>query len=55
MLGELEKGCGYAGDPESQEQFASVLWTEGRFLFSINSSSMTHVLQFEQERKDEEE
>ena len=37
-------------DAESNEEFASVFWTDGRFLFSADSSSLTHVLQFEQYR-----
>lgn len=40
-------------NPETNEQFASVFWTDGPTLFSIDSSSMIHVLQFEQYRNDE--
>ena len=41
-------------DPESNSQYASVFWTDGRVLFSVDSSSLTHVLQFEQYRNDDE-
>ena len=41
-------------DRERNEQFASVFWTDGRVLFSVDSSSMTHVLQFEQYRNEDE-
>jgi hypothetical protein len=42
-------------DPESNEQYASVFWTDGRILCSVDSSSLTHVLQFEKYRNDERE
>jgi len=38
-------------DTENNEQYASVLWTDGQTLFSIHSPSMSHVLQFERYRK----
>jgi hypothetical protein len=37
-------------NPETNEQYASVFWTDGPFLRSIDSWSMTHVLQFERYR-----
>jgi hypothetical protein len=40
-------------DPENDEQYAAILWTDGRILAFIDSSSMTDVLQFEQYRNDE--
>ena len=39
-------------DTERNEQYSSVLWTDGEMLFSIYSPSMTHVLQFERYRND---
>lgn len=41
-------------DHERNAEYASVLWTDGRILFSVDSSSLTHVLQFEQYRNDDE-
>lgn len=41
-------------DPERNTEYASVFWTNGRFLFFVNSRSLTHVLQFEKYRVDEE-
>ncbi len=37
-------------DAENNEQYSSVFWTDGQTLFSIDSRSMTHVLQFERYR-----
>jgi hypothetical protein len=38
-------------DTENNEQYASVLWTDGQTLFSIHSRSITHVLHFERYRE----
>src|SRR5687767_7797434 len=37
-------------DPVDNKQYAAVFWTDGRLLFAIVSSSMTHVMQFERYR-----
>lgn len=37
-------------DTDKNEQYSSVFWTDGQSLFSIDSPSMTHVLQFERHR-----
>jgi len=34
-------------DTERNQYYASVFWTEGRFLHSIDSSSYLHVIEFE--------
>ena len=39
-------------DPASNVEFASVFWTDGRVVTSVDSSSLSHVLQFEQRQKD---
>lgn len=49
-----ERAVAILRDPETHKEFVSVLWTNGRFLFSIDSPSLTHVLQFEQQRNDAE-
>ena len=49
-----ERAVAILRDPERNEEFASVFWTYGRFLFSVDSSSLTHVLQFEQYRNADE-
>lgn len=40
-------------DDEKNEEYSSVFWTDGPLLYSIDSRSMTHVLQFEQYRNDD--
>ena len=50
-----ERAVAILVDPERNTQYASVFWTDGRVLFSVDSSSLTHVLQFEQYRNDEPE
>lgn len=34
-------------DPELKQHFASVSWTDGRSIYSINSPSLLHVIEFE--------
>jgi hypothetical protein len=38
-------------NPENKKQYASVFWTDGRIVTSIDSTSLTHVLEFEKNRE----
>ena len=40
-------------DREHRQEYATVFWTEGGILRSVESSSLTHVLEFEKDRNGE--
>lgn len=43
------RGVGIFIDRETNQRFASVFWTKGRLLHSINSRSLIHCLEFEKQ------